>query len=104
VDHIIAEKHGGKTILENLAWACLDCNRFKGSDISSLDPDTKQLTPLFNPRTDHWNENFRDYQGVIEPLTTIGRVTAALLKVNLPARVEIRLELTHQGRYPGESK
>ena len=29
-DHVIAEKHGGATSLENLAWACFYCNRFKG--------------------------------------------------------------------------
>ena len=30
VDHIIAEKHGGKTRLDNLAYACLQCNRYNG--------------------------------------------------------------------------
>ena len=34
-DHLIALKHGGKTSPENLALACFDCNRFKGSDIAS---------------------------------------------------------------------
>ena len=37
-DHLIAQKHGGKTASENLALACFDCNRFKGSDIASVDP------------------------------------------------------------------
>src|SRR5579885_2087602 len=27
-DHVIAEKHGGATSLENLAWSCFYCNRF----------------------------------------------------------------------------
>ena len=39
-DHIIAEKHGGETASENLALACFDCYRFKGTDIASLDPKT----------------------------------------------------------------
>jgi 5-methylcytosine-specific restriction endonuclease McrA len=26
VDHIIAEQHGGATLLNNLAWSCLHCN------------------------------------------------------------------------------
>ncbi len=30
VDHVIAIKHGGKSILENLAYACPRCNRNKG--------------------------------------------------------------------------
>ena len=32
VDHIVAEKHGGATTEENLAYACFFCNRNKGSD------------------------------------------------------------------------
>ena len=31
VDHIIAVKHGGETIADNLALSCLSCNRHKGS-------------------------------------------------------------------------
>jgi 5-methylcytosine-specific restriction endonuclease McrA len=49
VDHVIAEKHRGKTALENLCLSCYDCNRFKGSDICSLDPEDETLTRLFNP-------------------------------------------------------
>jgi 5-methylcytosine-specific restriction endonuclease McrA len=29
-DHVIAEKHGGATAEENLAWTCSVCNRYKG--------------------------------------------------------------------------
>ena len=32
VDHVIAEKHGGQTTLDNLALSCTVCNRRKGSD------------------------------------------------------------------------
>jgi HNH endonuclease len=48
-DHIIAVKHGGVSTGENLAGACFDCNRFKGSDIASLDVVTQALVPLFHP-------------------------------------------------------
>ncbi len=58
-DHIIALKHGGPTSAENLAYACFECNRAKGSDIGSLDPQTGVLTALFHPRRDVWNEHFR---------------------------------------------
>ena len=34
VDHIIALKHGGQTREDNLATACLPCNRSKGSDLA----------------------------------------------------------------------
>jgi hypothetical protein len=57
-DHIIAQKHGGESTLENLAIACFDCNRFKGSDIASVDAVTSELLLLFNPRRQRWNEHF----------------------------------------------
>ena len=50
MEHIIAEKHDGITNAENLALSCPYCNRFKGTDLGSIDPETQQLTPFFNPR------------------------------------------------------
>ena len=75
IDHVIAQKHGGKTIPNNLALACFECNRYKGSDIASFDPETGQLTALFNPCTQRWAGHFRYENGVIVPLTSEGRVT-----------------------------
>jgi HNH endonuclease len=49
MEHIIAEKHDGTTDAENLALACPCCNRFKGSDLGSIDRETQQLTPFFHP-------------------------------------------------------
>lgn len=36
VDHVIAVKHGGETKLENLAFACFQCDRYKGSDLHGV--------------------------------------------------------------------
>ena len=47
VDHIISRKHGGQTILENLAYAYLRCNRHKGTDLGSLNWQTGQLVRFF---------------------------------------------------------
>src|SRR5260370_27425873 len=58
-DHIIADKHGGPTTASNLALACWYCNSFKGSNISGIDPQTRKLTRLFNPRRHHWAWHFR---------------------------------------------
>src|SRR5690349_14790490 len=33
MEHIIAEKHGGKTSAENWALSCPYCNRAKGTDL-----------------------------------------------------------------------
>ena len=89
-DHIIPQKHGGETVLENLALACFDCNRFKGSDIASVDPSSGALTPLFHPRLQRWSDHFQLEHGRILPLTASGRATARLLRLNLPHRIEIR--------------
>jgi hypothetical protein len=99
-DHIIAEQHGGETITENLALACIHCNRNKGPNIASLDSATKQLVPLFNPRRDIWSEHFSLDDAYIRPLTPIGRVTVNLLKLNDPERIQVRQALIELERYP----
>jgi 5-methylcytosine-specific restriction endonuclease McrA len=54
VDHIISIKHRGETKVDNLAYACAFCNRFKGSDIASLS-ESGVLVRFFNPRKiDGW--------------------------------------------------
>ena len=73
VDHVIAEKHGGATDVDNLAFACWRCNRHKGSDLTSFDPQTRRLSPLFNPRTQVWTEHFAYERGRIIGLTPEGR-------------------------------
>ena len=59
IDHIIARKHGGRTIGSNLALSCWYCNSFKGSDIAGLDPQSRKLTRLFHPRRHKWAWHFR---------------------------------------------
>jgi hypothetical protein len=103
-DHIIATKHGGQSTARNLALACFDCNRFKGSDIASIDPVSGELTPLFNPRRQEWSEHFTTAGGLINPQTPTGRVTELVMKVNLPSRVEVREILVGIGRYPPKLK
>jgi hypothetical protein len=101
MEHIISEKHGGSTEEDNLALSCPFCNGAKGSDIGSLDPETGQLTPFFNPRRNHWQEHFR-LEGVeIVPLTAEGRVTVNILQLNHLDRLQERERLLATGRYPG---
>ena len=100
IDHVIAEKHGGVTTVENLAYACAQCNRFKGSDIATFDPQTGQIAPLFNPRTQIWQEHFRHDGPVIVALSPAGRATERLLQFNQVDRVLLRRELIAAGRYP----
>jgi len=100
IDHIVAEQHGGETVLENLACACIHCNRNKGPNIASIDLETRQLVPLFHPRTDNWHEHFKLDIAYIQPLTSIARATVRLLQLNQPERIRIRQALIAVGRYP----
>ena len=90
VDHIVSQKHGGRSDPQNLAWACTRCNSWKGSDIGSIDPETDELVPLFQPRRDRWKDHFelRGYR--IEPLTPVGSATVRLLRLNADQRMAER--------------
>jgi hypothetical protein len=100
IDHLIARKHGGQTIAENLALTCFPCNRYKGADLTAIDPDTHQVAPLFNPRVQMWNDHFTLVGAKIIGRTPVGRATAALLRFNLPVRVDHRRLLIQKSRYP----
>ncbi len=99
-DHVIAEKHGGLTSLDNLAWSCFYCNRFKGSDLASIDPITGKVVVLFHPREQRWHRHFRLNGALIKGITSSGRATVTLLHMNDPERVAYRLGLIEIGRYP----
>ena len=104
IDHIFAEKHGGTTELENLGLSCTLCNRCKGTDLSSIDPDTGEIVALFHPRRDRWSDHFGLEDGHIKPLTAVGRVTVRLLQLNRPERVEERRLLMDAGVIPASSE
>jgi hypothetical protein len=102
IDHIIAEKHGGLSKSDNLSLACAECNRYKSSDLCSLDSETQMIVPLFHPRLQRWAEHFRADNGFIEPLTPTGRITARLLQLNRLDAIDRRRSLVQQGRWPAE--
>ena len=97
IDHIIAEKHGGSTSAENLALACVLCNKRKGSDIASIDPETGEVSALFHPRKDVWHQHFQQSGARFLPLTLKGRTTLQLLQLNQQSRLEERLLLIDAG-------
>jgi hypothetical protein len=97
VEHIIARKHGGSSDLENLAWACFQCNVSKGSDIASYDIETRELTPFFNPRQQDWYDHFDLVEAEIIGKTPVGRVTVRLLQMNHPEEIEVRRQLILAG-------
>jgi hypothetical protein len=108
VDHIISEKHGGATTLENLAYACMLCNRAKGSDIGSVEPASANgaYHRFYHPRREQWWEHFvlDEFDGItILPRTDIGTVTQRILRLNAEGRLQEREALRLAGRYPSEA-
>jgi hypothetical protein len=98
IDHIISRKHGGSSGIGNLAYACILCNRYKGTDIASIDRSGRPIR-LFDPRRDSWDEHFKLDGPVIQPLTAIGEVTAHLLQLNAAERVIERRLFQPLGSY-----
>ncbi len=103
IEHIISRKHSGSSELENLALSCVFCNRYKGSDIASLNPETNELVQFYNPRTMRWREHFYLNEVIIEPLTEIGEATIRILQMNHDEQILERQVLQRRGRYPNQN-
>jgi hypothetical protein len=101
VDHIIPEAKDGSTTLDNLALCCRSCNLHKYVKIDAVDPITGEITPLFNPRVQHWQEHFtldRD-TGTTQGVTPTGRATEKALVLNSPHAVTTRRLLIRLGLF-----
>ncbi len=97
IDHIRSIKYGGKTILQNLAYACPHCNQSKGSNIASY-TNEDELVRLFNPRNDIWDEHFKVIKsGIITPISSIGEVIVNTLSFNQLERIIFRKSLIEIG-------
>lgn len=77
VEHFISEKHGGATISENLASACVFCNR--------------------------WSDHFQIDGALIVAITEVAEATTRLLRFNSDDRQLERTMLQASGRYPKQS-
>ncbi|MCB9456721.1 MAG: HNH endonuclease [Anaerolineaceae bacterium] len=103
VDHIIPLKHDGSDDIANLCLACFNCNTYKSHDLTGFDPATQEITPLFNPRQQVWNNHFEIQEDMrITGLTPEGRTTVRVLQMNLEERVESRQVLAEISQYPCE--
>jgi hypothetical protein len=100
IDHVIAIKHGGRTVPANLALSCYYCNTYKGPNIAGLDPLTGRLSALFHPRRHKWDRHFRWDGPTLVGNTPVGRTTIAVLQINHPDRVALREALMEEGVFP----
>lgn len=97
IDHVISRKHGGSDEADNLALSCALCNKHKGSDLTSIDPDTGQIVLLYHPRRNSWSDHFQLHEAQFIGLTPTGRATIRLLQLNRSDRVEERQLLIAAG-------
>jgi hypothetical protein len=100
IEHVIAKQRRGKDRLNNLALACHHDNLHKGPNLTGIDPKTKKLTRLFNPRRHKWSRHFRWDVPLIVGRTAVGRTTVYVLAMNLPLRVAVREALIAAGSFP----
>jgi len=97
VEHIRARQHHGDDDPSNLCLACPRCNRFKGPNLTTYDPDSNEKVDVFNPRINVWDEHF-EFDGIrIVGLTPIGRGTVELLQMNAEDRLDVRAALDDRG-------
>lgn len=101
-DHIVPQQHGGPTLLGNLAWSCLRCNKHKGPNLSGIDSLTGQMVRLFHPRQDLWREHFAWEGPRLVGLTPVGRATVNVFQFNQPDAVLVREALMAEGVYFAE--
>jgi len=97
VDHVLSRKHGGMSALDNLAYACILCNRHKGSDVAAIDPLSGEVVRLFHPRRDRWSDHFRFKDNAVEALSAPGRATVRLLRLNTTERIAERRTMDIEG-------
>ncbi|MCL4247428.1 MAG: HNH endonuclease [Anaerolineae bacterium] len=84
IDHIIPRSQGGSSEPDNLCFSCRGCNGYKQDYVSGIDAQTNTEHPLFNPRTQAWNDHFEwaDDGILLKAKTAVGRVTIERLRMN----------------------
>jgi hypothetical protein len=97
VEHVRPKKHGGGDGVENLALACQQCNLHKGTNLSGIDPESQEITAIFNPRQERWSDHFERHGVFIRGNTNVGRATVEALCMNREDRVELRRHLMMLG-------
>ena len=99
-DHIRAKKHHGAHNLENTCLACAHCNGAKGSNAAGYDLETGDLVPLYNPRTDSWEDHFLWDGPILVGKTPVARATIDVLNINDPICLDQRHFLIDADLFP----
>jgi hypothetical protein len=89
---------------DNLWLSCRLCNEAKGVLVEATDPETGATVPLFNPRTQAWQDHFAWSQDGTQVMgqTPAGRATVSALDLNSELRVRARAIWVEAGWHPPE--
>ena len=88
--HVIPRKHGRDEGLDYLALAYIDCDLHKRPNLPGIDPISGEITVLFNPRGDRWDDRFR-WEGVfLRGSTAMGRTTIEVPQINSDDQMGLR--------------
>jgi HNH endonuclease len=91
VEHILPPGAGGADDHANLALGCRSCNLYKSDETTGRDPLTGEITRLFDPRLDPWDEHFLvEPDDLILGITPVGRATIELLHMNSSRQLNAR--------------
>ena len=92
IEHITPISLEGTNHPSNLSLSCRGCNSRKSNKIKAVDPKTKRISFLFNPRQQVWKEHFEWKQDflIVNGITAIGRTTVQALHINRIGVVNIR--------------
>jgi hypothetical protein len=93
VDHYQPRSFGGAEDDDNLIYACVKCNLYKGEfwpNDDDIAHDQRVLHPILDDWAEHVSEN--EQTGYLEALTERGQFHIALLRLNRPQLVAYRIE------------
>ena len=79
---------------------CVHDNLHKGPNIAGIDPLTRKLTKLFNPRRHKWERHFRWDGPDLIGRTAVERTTIVVLAMNDPDVIRVRRSLIEEGLFP----
>jgi hypothetical protein len=101
-EHLQPRSRGGLTTQENLWLACRMCNGFKSDQTEYVDPDSRQVVRLFDPRRDDWWSHFRwsDDGAEIIGISPTGRATVIALQLYTLEHMKTRRRWVSVGWHP----
>jgi HNH endonuclease len=102
IDHIVPDKEIRNDDPDNLALSCGGDNNNKGDKTTALDPVTKEIVSIYNPRKDKWSAHFAWSEDFLQMvgLTPTGRSTIELLKLNREGLRNMRRLTILSGEHP----